>query len=67
MSRLLLFPSFNSYSCSSFPHHLGVDLIRAFVSKVRRSSARYTGVDSDPEVCYERMPNVHFAIDGEFD
>jgi hypothetical protein len=41
-----------------------VDLLRAFVSKVRRSPARYAGVDSDPEVVYERMPSVHFAIDG---
>jgi hypothetical protein len=43
-----------------------VDLLRAFVSKVRRSPARYGGVDSDPEVVYERMPSVHFAIDGAF-
>jgi hypothetical protein len=42
-----------------------VDLLRAFVSKVRRSPARYAGVDSDPEVVYERMPSVHFAIDGK--
>jgi len=45
----------------------GVDLLKAFVSKARRSSARYCGVDSDPEVVYERMPNVHFAIDGVYE
>ena len=40
-------------------------MLRAFVSKVRRSEVRYAGgVDADPEVLYERMPTVHFAIDG---
>jgi hypothetical protein len=43
----------------------GVDLLRAFVSRARRSAQRYAGVDSDPEVVYERMPGVHFAIDGK--
>jgi hypothetical protein len=43
----------------------GVDLLRAFVSMVRRNPARYArGLDADPEVTYERMPSVHFAIDG---
>lgn len=47
---------------SSF--HLGVDLLKAFVATVRRSAARYSGLDADPEVTYERMPHIHFAIDG---
>ena len=42
-----------------------MDLLKAFVATVRRSPARYCGVDADPEVVYERMPNIHFAIDGE--
>lgn len=41
-----------------------MDLLRAFVATVRRSAVRYAGLDSDPEVTYERMPNIHFAIDG---
>lgn len=45
----------------------GVDLLRAFVSKVRRAAQRYTEVDADPEVIYERMPTVHFPIDGVYD
>lgn len=47
--------------------HTGVDLLRAFVATVRRSAVRYAGQDSDPEVTYERMPNIHFAIDGKAD
>lgn len=43
----------------------GVDLLRSFVAKVRRSIQRYAGIDNDPEVCYERMPSVHFPIDGK--
>lgn len=42
-----------------------MDLLKAFVRQVRRSPLRYVGQDSDPEVVYERMPNVHFAIDGQ--
>lgn len=42
-----------------------MDLLKAFVATVRRSAARYSGVDADPEVVYERMPHVHFAIDGK--
>eukprot|EP01038_Epipyxis_sp_PR26KG_P008956 gene8956-12077_t len=45
----------------------GVDLLRSFVAKVRRSSARYAGLDSDPEVTYERMPTIHFPIDGVYE
>mmetsp|Transcript_25046 Transcript_25046/g.34395 ORF Transcript_25046/g.34395 Transcript_25046/m.34395 type:complete len:518 (-) Transcript_25046:795-2348(-) len=41
----------------------GVDLLRAFVAKVRRSALRYATLDSDPEVVYERMPTIHFPID----
>jgi len=40
-----------------------VDLLRAFVAKVRRSALRYATLDSDPEVVYERMPCTHFPID----
>ena len=46
---------------------IGVDLLRAFVSKVRRSPMRYMDVDSDPDVTYERMPLVHFPIDGVYE
>jgi len=38
----------------------GVDLLRSFVSKVRRSGARYAGMDADPEVIYERMPGKRY-------
>ena len=44
----------------------GVDLLRAMLARIKRSGARYAGVDADPEVCYERMPSIHFPIDGEF-
>jgi hypothetical protein len=40
-----------------------VDLVKAFVRQVRRSGQRYAGQDADPDVVYERMPHVHFAID----
>lgn len=46
---------------------LGVDLLRAFVARVQRSCARYAGIDNDPEVMYERMPNIHFPIDGVYE
>ena len=40
----------------------GVDLLRAFVSKVRRSSVRYSDADNDPEVgakcCYVCVGDV---------
>lgn len=45
----------------------GVDLLRAFVARVRRSPLRYAGLDADPEVLYERMPNIHFPIDGVYE
>jgi len=49
----------------------GVDLLKSFVSRIRRSPLRYaspTGsLDSDPEVVYERMPGVHFPIDGVYE
>jgi GTPase len=45
----------------------GVDLLRMFVAKVRRAASRYAELDSDPEVTYERMPTVHFPIDGVYE
>jgi GTPase len=45
----------------------GIELLRSFVSKVRRTLQRYLQMDSDPEVHYERMPTVHFPIDGVYD
>lgn len=46
----------------------GVDLLRAFVAKLRRSSARYGGEnDNDPEVTYSRMPQIHVPIDGVYE
>jgi GTPase len=45
----------------------GVDLLRAFVARVQRSCARYAGIDNDPEVMYERMPGIHFPIDGVYE
>lgn len=46
----------------------GVDLLRAFISKVRRSGARYGGEsDNDTEVTYGRMPTVHVPIDGVYE
>mmetsp|Transcript_16674 Transcript_16674/g.15038 ORF Transcript_16674/g.15038 Transcript_16674/m.15038 type:complete len:521 (+) Transcript_16674:148-1710(+) len=45
----------------------GVDLLRAFVAKIKRSCARYAGLDNDPEVTYERMPTIHFPIDGVYE
>lgn len=46
---------------------LGVDLLRSFLSCLRRSPSRYGEVDNDPEVVYERMPNVHFPIDSVYE
>ena len=40
-------------------------LLSLFVAKIRRSPLRYAGLDTDPDVTYERMPNIHFPIDGE--
>lgn len=46
----------------------GVDLLRAFVAKVRRSEARYgRDSDSDPEVTYGHMPTVYVPIDGVYE
>lgn len=45
----------------------GVDLLRLFISQLRRSPSRYMEIDCDPEVVYERMPTVHFPIDGVYD
>lgn len=44
----------------------GVDLVRLFLSRVRRLPVRYMEVDHDPEVLYDRMPNVYFPI-GRFE
>lgn len=55
------------FTLSSVTGH-GVDLLRAFICRIRRSPLRYSGVpDSDPDVCYERMPNVLFPIDGVYE
>ena len=47
----------------------GVELLRAFVAKVRRSQARYgKDSDNDPEVTYlPHMPAVHVPIDGVYE
>lgn len=45
----------------------GIDLLRSFISKIRRSPMRYAAEDSDPDVCYERMPQVNFPIDAVYD
>lgn len=37
------------------------------MAQVRRSSARYAGIDNDPDVFYERMPTVFFPIDGVYE
>lgn len=45
----------------------GVDLLRSFISRIRRSHIRYSGVDSDPDVVYGDMPEVLFPIDGVYE
>jgi small GTP-binding protein len=55
------------FAMSSVSGH-GVDLLRAFVAKVRRSGARYgSDCDTDPEVSYGRMPLIHVPIDGVYE
>ena len=51
------------------PHHhyFGVDILRSFVSKLRRSALRYAHIDADPEVSYDRMPSIHFPIDSVYE
>ncbi len=48
-------------------HYLGVDILRSFVSKLRRSALRYAHIDADPEVSYDRMPSIHFPIDSVYE
>jgi len=43
-----------------------IDLLKAFVSKIRRSPSHYMEQE-DPEVCYENLPNVHVPIDGVYE
>lgn len=47
----------------------GVDLIQAFVARVRRSPSRYKGEaeGGDPEVTYDRMPEVFLPIDAVYE
>ena len=45
----------------------GIDLLKSFVSRVRRSPENYLRCDSDPEVQYDNMPIVHFPIDGVYE
>ena len=55
------------FAISSVTGH-GVDLLRSFVAKIRRSSARYgTETEQDPEVSYTRMPHIHVPIDGVYE
>ena len=44
-----------------------VDLLRSFLAKLKRSAARYLEKESDPEVTYDRMPAIHFPIDGVYE
>ena len=54
------------FSISSVTGH-GVDLLKSFVSKMRRSPAHYFENDIDPEVTYDNMPKIHFPIDGVYE
>jgi GTPase len=45
----------------------GVDLLKAFICKLRRTPQRYMELDNDPEVIYERMPTIHFPIDSVYE
>lgn len=46
---------------------LGVELLRSFLSKIRRSPMRYRELDADPDVKYYNMPRVHFPIDSVYE
>lgn len=46
---------------------LGVELLRSFLSKIRRSPMRYRELDSDPDVVYDNMPMIHFPIDSVYE
>ena len=46
---------------------VGVDILKSFVSKLRRSALRYAHIDADPEVSYDRMPSIHFPIDSVYE
>eukprot|EP01042_Synura_sphagnicola_P001107 gene1107-1247_t len=56
-------PVFNISSVTG----VGVDLLRSFLAKLKRSAARYLEKESDPEVTYDRMPAIHFPIDGVYE
>ena len=44
-----------------------MDILKSFVSKLRRSALRYAHIDADPEVSYDRMPSIHFPIDSVYE
>ena len=57
------FPFSTSFAVSSY---LSPSFILSLKSaKIRRSPLRYAGLDTDPDVTYDRMPTIHFPIDGK--
>lgn len=46
---------------------IGMDLLRKLVSTIQRSYTRYASIDTDADVCYERMPTVYFPLDGVYE
>jgi GTPase len=55
------------FALSSVSGH-GVDLLRSFVARVRRSPTKYFGSDVvDPDVVYGHRPTVHVPVDSIFE